>query len=86
MAYEIPSIAFNKGALGEIIEDGKSGLLVSGQNSKEISQAATRVLREHDFAQQIGGCGRLRIELNFSAQRMVEGMIQVYEACLSHGL
>jgi len=86
MAYEIPSVAFNRGALGEIIEDGKSGLLVSGPNTKEISQAAIRFLSEHEFARQVGRCGRLRVEQNFSAEGMVEGMIRVYETCLNHAL
>lgn len=86
MAYEIPSIAFNKGALGEIIEDSKSGLLVSGANTKEISQAAIRLLREPEFAQQIGRSGRLRVEQNFSVQKMVQGMIEVYDAGVKHAL
>ena len=86
MAYEIPSIAFDRGALGEIIEDGKSGLLVSGPNTEEISQAALRFLSEHEFARQVGGRGRLRVEQNFSAEKMVEGMIRVYEACVNHAL
>src|SRR5262249_8981677 len=58
MAHEIPSIAFNRGALGEIIEDGQSGLLVSGPNVTEISGAVTRLLREREFARQIAECGR----------------------------
>jgi glycosyltransferase involved in cell wall biosynthesis len=86
MAYEIPSIAFNKGALGEIIEDGKSGLLVSGPNTNEISEAAIRLLRDHEFANQVRRSGRVRVEQNFSVQRMVEGMIQMYEACVNHAL
>jgi len=86
MAYEIPSIAFNKGALGEIIEDGKSGLLVSGPNTKEISQATIRFLSEYEFARQVGRCGRLRVEQNFSAEEMVEGMIRVYEASVNRAL
>jgi glycosyltransferase involved in cell wall biosynthesis len=86
MAYEIPSIAFNRGALGEIIEHEKSGLLVSGPNTKAISQAAIRFLSEHEFARQVGRRGRLRVEQNFSAEEMVEGMIRVYEACVNHAL
>jgi glycosyltransferase involved in cell wall biosynthesis len=78
MTYEIPSIAFDRGALGEIIEHGKSGLLVSGPNVEEISQAAAQLLREPDFAQQLGRSGRRRVEQNFSADEMVEGMIRVY--------
>jgi glycosyltransferase involved in cell wall biosynthesis len=86
MAYEIPSIAFNKGALGEIIEDGKSGLLVSGPDVEEISRAAIKLLQQRDLAQRLGRAGRVRVEQNFSADKMVEGMVSVYEACLNHGL
>lgn len=82
MAYEIPSIAFHKGALGEIIEDGKSGLLVSGPDPAEISAAASRILRDHEFAMNLGRASRARIEQNFSTDKMVEGMIRVYEECL----
>lgn len=79
MAYEIPAIAFNRGALGEIIEDGKSGLVVSGPEPVEISTAAGRILSNHEFARKLGVAGRLRIERNFSAAKMVTGMIGVYE-------
>lgn len=79
MAYEIPSIAFRRGALGEIIEHEKSGLLVSGPNVAEICAAATRLLRDGEFAKRIGQEGRRRVEENFSAERMVDGMIRVYE-------
>lgn len=82
MAYEIPSIAFNRGALGEIIEDGKSGLLVSGPNVIEICGAAMKILRDPEFARRLGEEGRRRVEANFSAEQMVEGMIRVYESVL----
>ena len=79
MAYEIPSIAFNRGALGEIIEHGKNGLLVSGPNIEEISHAAMRLLRDRNFAQQLGRAARIRVEQNFSANKMVDGMISVFQ-------
>ena len=82
MAYEIPSIAFNKGALGEIIEPEKSGLLVSGPDVAEISNAAKRLLRDREFAASLGREGRKRVAENFSADRMVEGMLQVYREVL----
>jgi glycosyltransferase involved in cell wall biosynthesis len=83
MAYEIPSIAFSKGALGEIIEDGKSGLLVSGPDVAEISAAAIRILRDKELAINLGRAGRARVEEMFSADRMVNGMIGVYEECVA---
>jgi glycosyltransferase involved in cell wall biosynthesis len=82
MAYEIPSIAFNKGALGEVIENGKSGLLVSGPEIAEICDALKRILQDQEYAASIGKEGRKRVEQNFSAEHMVEGMIRVYAEAL----
>lgn len=84
MAYEVPSIAFNRGALGEIIEDGKSGLLVSGPNVAEICGAAAAILRDPALSRRLSEAGRKRIQENFSAEKMVEGMIRAYET-LAHG-
>jgi glycosyltransferase involved in cell wall biosynthesis len=82
MAYEIPSIAFNRGALGEIIENGKSGLLVSGPNVPEISAAIIRLLLDEQFARQLGESARRRIEQNFSTNQMVDEMLRVYNLLL----
>jgi glycosyltransferase involved in cell wall biosynthesis len=82
MAYEIPSIAFNKGALGEIIEHEKSGLLVSGPNVTEISDATKRLLRDRAFAASLGREARKRVQEHFSAERMIEGMLQIYRQVL----
>jgi glycosyltransferase involved in cell wall biosynthesis len=82
MAYEIPSIAFNKGALGEIIEDEKSGLLVSGPDVAEICTATKRILQNRCFATRLGTEGRKRVEANFSSERMVDGTLRVYQKVL----
>jgi glycosyltransferase involved in cell wall biosynthesis len=85
MAYEIPSIAFRRGALGEIIEDGKSGLLVEAANVPALQAATAVIVRDPAYAKRMGSAGRQRIEENFSADRMVEGMISVYKG-LPHDL
>lgn len=79
MAYEIPSIAFERGALGEIIENGKSGFLVEAADVVALQNAITAILRDAAGAKKIGEAGRQRVEDNFSADRMVEGMIRLYE-------
>jgi glycosyltransferase involved in cell wall biosynthesis len=82
MVYEIPSIAFNRGALREIIEHGKSGLLVEAANTSALRDAIASFLREPAFARQLGAAGRERVQENFSAAKMVDGMIRVYEEVL----
>ena len=83
MAYEIPSIAFNRGALGEIIENEKNGLLVSGPDLPEICCAVTKILRDADYAAKLGGEGRNRVEEKFSAEQMVNGIVRVYQEVLA---
>jgi glycosyltransferase involved in cell wall biosynthesis len=82
MAYEIPSIAFRLGALPEIIEEGRSGLLVSGPEVSEISAAVKQILSNAEFARKLGQAGRVRVEQNFSADRMVEGTVEIYSELL----
>jgi glycosyltransferase involved in cell wall biosynthesis len=82
MAYEIPSIAFSRGALTEIMEEGKSGLFVSGPEVLEISTAIKRVLSDPKFARALGQAARVRVANNFTADHMVEGTIKVYSEVL----
>ena len=85
MAYEIPSIAFNLGALGEIIEHEKSGLLVSGPDVAEISAAVKMILQNRELAAALAKNGRRRVEENFSADQMVDGIVRAYESALASG-
>jgi glycosyltransferase involved in cell wall biosynthesis len=85
MAYEIPSIAFRRGALGEIIEDRKSGLLTSAANTSELCDAVREVLRDQAFAKSLAEEGRRRVQNCFSAERMVDGIVRVYEEVLVSG-
>ncbi len=83
MAYQIPSIAFRRGALGEIVEDGASGLLVEAANLAELSAAIRRLLSDEPLARTLGLNARARVEQRFSADRMVDGMIKVYTETLT---
>jgi glycosyltransferase involved in cell wall biosynthesis len=82
MAYEIPSIAFRRGALGEIIEDGKSGLLTTAADTGQIVVATRQILMNRVLAKSLGEAGRQRVQDCFSADRMVEGIVRVYEEVL----
>jgi len=80
MAYEIPSISFNRGALGEIIQDGHSGLLVEAANTPALHVAIKKILRDPAAAKKMAEAGRQRIIENFSAEKMVEATLRLYES------
>jgi glycosyltransferase involved in cell wall biosynthesis len=78
MSYEVPSVAFQCCAFGEIIENEKSGLLVEPGNVAGIVKAVTRLLQDREFARAVGAAGRERIAKIFSCNHMAEEMSKVY--------
>jgi glycosyltransferase involved in cell wall biosynthesis len=82
MAYEIPSISYRRGALGEVIEDGQSGLLVEAANTPAMCAAISRILRDPPAAKKMAEAAHLRIQQNFSAQKMVAATLVLYESLL----
>lgn len=82
MAREIPPVAFAKGGLPEIVEHGRSGLLIpcpkGGPDVREIAAAVARILGDAEFAKRLGQAARERIVRNFSVEKMAEETLQVY--------
>jgi glycosyltransferase involved in cell wall biosynthesis len=74
MACGTPVIAFAKGSMPEVVADGQTGFLV---NSVEEAVAAVQRLPELDRA----ACRRHVVE-RFSADRMVDGYLEVYRQVL----
>ena len=69
-----PVIAFNKGSMGELIDDGQSGFLVH-----TVNEAVEKVKDINKLSRK--NC-RAWAEENFSKERMINGYIKVYERIL----
>lgn len=78
MAQGVPSVTYFGCALGEIVENGKSGLQVEPRNPEALASAIRRLLSNSGVASQMGAAGRQRIEKVFSAERMVEETLRLY--------
>ena len=74
MACGTPVIAFSKGAMPELIENGESGFLVNN-----VDEAIGAVARIEDIDR--ADCRR-RVERHFTIDRMIDDYIQVYETVL----
>lgn len=78
MAYGLPPVALAGGAVPEIIEDGRNGLLVPGPQPAGIAAAVLKLLRDSSLAAQLGLAARRTIEQRFSAGRMVQDTVDLY--------
>jgi glycosyltransferase involved in cell wall biosynthesis len=84
MAYCVPSVTFFGCALGEIVENGQSGLQVEAKNPTEIALAVSRLFRDSDFASKLATAGRSRVVEHFSEDHMVENTLAVYNQVLGN--
>lgn len=76
-----PVIATNVGGLKTTVSDGKSGLLVNGHDPRTWSQALAQVsLNENELIRL--KLGAREHALNFSWDKTVEGLINVYQKAL----
>lgn len=83
MACEAPVVASAVGGILEVVEDGKTGLLVPPAQPAVLAQAITRVLNSADLARDMGKAGRRRVEEKFSWASVAERTEQVYAEAIA---
>jgi L-malate glycosyltransferase len=82
LAAGLPVVASALGGNLEIIQDGVTGLLVPPQDSQALAAALTKLLSDNDLALGIARAGREYVHQNFSFDRLVADMDQLYAKLL----
>ena len=83
MARGLPVIASDIPANRELIEDGKTGLLVRPGDSVAFAQYADRLLADRDWSEQLGQAARERMETHHSVEAMIARYARLYESIAS---
>ncbi len=78
-----PVVASRIGALADLIEDGRTGLLVPPGDPDTLAQAIARLIREPGLRARCIEQARARVEAEWDVERMVERTVAVYEECLT---
>jgi hypothetical protein len=82
MASGAVVLASRVGGLPEIVEHGITGLLTSNDPAT-IAHGITRLLNDPVSARRLSTAARIRVEQDFTIERMVNETVQVYERMLS---
>ena len=85
MAWGLPAISTTRGALGEVVEDGRTAL-VAEPNASAFGAAMIRLLMNEELRRQLGNAARQEVINRFSDDRMVERTVDVYDQVLSGNL
>jgi alpha-maltose-1-phosphate synthase len=89
MALEIPVVASDVGGIPEVVDDGRTGLLVHYDHTDEmgfrrdLAAAIERVVADPSTARTMGRAGRERVMAEFGWDVVAQRTLDVYTAAIS---
>ena len=84
MALGKPVIASSGGGTNEIVEDTKTGFLISPLDPKELAEKIEILLNDAELRNKMGLAGQERIKKIFSIDSMASKFVSFYEMILSN--
>jgi len=78
MACGVPSVVTRVGGNPEAIADGENGFLVPVGDDAAAAEKLLALLRDPEWAAELGENGRNSVQTRFSADVMIERLIGVY--------
>jgi glycosyltransferase involved in cell wall biosynthesis len=82
MATSLPVVATAVGGIPEVIEDGRSGVLVPTLDPRSLAEGVRELLASSARRDEMGREARRRVEAAFSVERMAEELESVYRETL----
>ena len=82
MFRDIPVVISNGGGGPEMVEDGKTGLVVPVNDHQALAAAVSDVIRDPEEASKRATIARQRIETEFSFDSMLESYSEIYKSLL----
>lgn len=82
MACAIAPVASSTGGIPELVEHGRSGLLVSPASAIELARALEGLIAAPALRREMGAAARARMVDGFSMTAMAARTIELYRACL----
>lgn len=82
MAMELPVVATHVGGIPEVVDNGKTGILVPPWDSGALAQAIVALLKDEEKSHRMGMLGKERVLSRFTAQRSVAQLESLYQSLL----
>ena len=84
MACGKPVVATTAGGMPEVVKDGSTGILVPPRDHQAMADAIVKLLKDAELRRAMGQAGRSLANVRFSAERMVQDTLRVYERVSLH--
>ena len=69
LAVGVPVIATNIAGTSELVEDGRTGMLVRPSDAQALADAVLRMAKDHQFRLRVAECGRRKVVEEFDVDK-----------------
>jgi glycosyltransferase involved in cell wall biosynthesis len=83
MGHGVPVIAVDSGGPGEIIENGRTGVLVAEHSAETLSEAMLEIVNNRDYAAALARRAKEEVARRFSAEGTAGRTEEIYREVLS---
>lgn len=85
MACGRPVVATNVGSVVDLVQDGKTGVIVQPSNVEALASGILEVLADPDMATEMGQFGRVRAMSQFSLEVQSDATVAVFREAIARG-
>jgi glycosyltransferase involved in cell wall biosynthesis len=83
MASGKPVVATHVGGIPEVVEDGRTGMLVPPGTPSELARAVKLLIQNAELRREMGTAGRKRVEGHFSHETHANKVLAIYQSLLT---
>lgn len=83
MAMGLPVVATNVGGNGEVVADGRTGLLVPAKQADKLAEGMLSLIRSPERAAAMGAAGRERVVESFNLAKVAQQYSELYRELLN---
>ena len=80
MACGVPVVGTRSGSLPEVVDEGKTGLLVPSRDAKSLASAIETVSSDEQLRRRMANLGLERVRKLFTVQGAVRQTLSIYDA------
>ena len=86
MVLEKPVIASRLGGMGEIVEDGITGLLFKPGDVEDLVHKITSLYSNADLCREMGRAGRIKAQTQYSPAVVYTRLMEIYQKALRNAV
>jgi len=83
MSYGIPVVSTPVGGIPEVVEDGRTGLLVPAGDVDSLTNAMRHLSESKETREEFGRAARKRVEQSFTIERTAKQLYKVFQSILN---